>query len=65
MIPRARALGAFWGLIAGMLAVGAVSFGAPQVAFLWYNVIGAVVVVVVGIVLSMGQGVPQVLNRES
>jgi hypothetical protein len=54
MIPRARAIGAFWGLIAGMTAVGAVSYGAPRVAFLWYNVIGAVVVVVVGLLLSAG-----------
>jgi solute:Na+ symporter, SSS family len=53
MIPRTRAIGAFWGLIAGMAAVGAVSFGLPQVAFLWYNVIGAVVVVLVGALLSM------------
>jgi hypothetical protein len=35
-----------------MLAVGAVSFGAPRVAFLWYNVIGAGTVVVVGLVVS-------------
>ncbi len=52
MIPRARALGAFVGLIAGMLVVGAVSFGAPSVSFLWHNVIGAVTVVVVGLVLG-------------
>jgi hypothetical protein len=58
MIPRARAVGAFWGLIAGMTVVGTVSFGAPQVAFLWQNVIGAVVVVAVGMTLSIG-------NRES
>jgi SSS family transporter len=60
MIRRARPIGAFWGLIAGMAAVGAVSYGAPQVAFLWYNVIGAVVVVLVGMALSMGSGAPHV-----
>lgn len=54
MIPRARALGAFVGLLAGMTAVGAVSFGAPTVSFLWHNVIGAVTVLVVGGVLSLG-----------
>lgn len=54
MIPRARALGAFVGLICGMLVVGAVSFGLPSISFLWHNVIGAVVVVVVGVVLSQG-----------
>jgi len=52
MIPKARALGAFVGLIAGMLAVGAVNFGRPDVAFLWHNVIGAVTVVVVGLAIS-------------
>jgi solute:Na+ symporter, SSS family len=52
MYKRARAVGAFWGLIAGMTAVGTVSFRAPQVAFLWLNVVGAVVVVVVGVALS-------------
>jgi SSS family transporter len=54
MIPRARALGAFVGLIAGMATVGAVNFGAPSVSFLWHNVIGAVVVVAVGLLLSLG-----------
>lgn len=54
MIPRSRALGAFVGLLAGMLAVGAVSFGAPSVSFLWHNVIGAVTVLIVGSALSWG-----------
>jgi len=52
MIPRARATGAFFGLIAGMAAVGVVNFGAPSVSWLWHNVIGAVAVVAVGLVLS-------------
>jgi SSS family transporter len=52
MIKRSSALGAFVGLFAGMGAVAAVSFGAPKVSFLWHNIIGAVVVVVVGMVLS-------------
>ena len=54
MIKRSNALGAFVGLIAGMSAVAAVSFGAPQVSFLWHNVIGAVVVLAVGLALSFG-----------
>jgi len=54
MIPRARALGAFVGLITGMGTVAAVSFGLPQVSFLWHNVIGAVTVVMVGLVLGGG-----------
>jgi solute:Na+ symporter, SSS family len=52
MVPRARASGAFIGLIAGMSAVAAVNFGRPSIAFLWQNVIGAVVVVVVGMLVS-------------
>jgi SSS family transporter len=53
MIPRARAPGAFFGLIAGMAAVGAVNFGAPSVSWLWHNVIGAVTVVAAGLALSV------------
>ncbi len=52
MIPRAKSLGAFVGLFAGMAAVGLVSWQVPSVSFLWHNVIGAVTVVVVGMVLS-------------
>ena len=55
MIPRARANGAFVGLIAGMLAVGFVNFREPDVSFLWHNVIGAVTVVVVGMALSLAR----------
>ncbi len=56
MIPWAGATGAFVGLIAGMVAVGAVNFGVPSVAFLWHNVIGAVVVVAVGSAISAMRG---------
>ena len=57
MMPRARGIGAFIGLIAGMIVVGSVSFGAPDVSFLWHNVIGAGVVVGVGVVLGVwGRG---------
>jgi solute:Na+ symporter, SSS family len=52
MMPRARGTGAFVGLIAGMGTVAAVTFGAPSVSYLWHNVIGAVVVVVVGLLLG-------------
>ena len=52
MIPRTRGSGAFYGLLAGMAAVGAVNVGAPSVAFLWYNVIGAVTVVAVGVLFG-------------
>ena len=52
MVPRAAGTGAFVGLLAGMSAVAAVNFGAPSVSFLWHNVVGAVTVVVVGLLLS-------------
>ena len=52
MIKRSRANGAFLGLIAGMATVGAVSYGAPQISFLWHNVIGAVTVVAAGLLIS-------------
>jgi SSS family solute:Na+ symporter len=55
MIPGARARGAFVGLLAGMAAVAAVSFGLPQISFLWYNVVGAVTVVGVGMAVSAGR----------
>ena len=54
MIPGARAIGGFVGLLAGMGAVATVTIGAPSVSFLWHNVIGVVTVVVVGMLLSTG-----------
>ncbi len=53
MIPRAAGVGAFGGLLAGMTAVAAVTFGAPSVSFLWHNIIGAATVVLVGLSLSL------------
>ena len=53
MAPGAKAAGAFFGLLAGMGAVAVVTFGAPDVSFLWHNVIGALTVVGVGVVLSL------------
>ena len=52
MTKRATAAGAFWGLIAGMVVVLTVAFELPWIAFLWHNLIGAVVVVVVGMTIS-------------
>ena len=51
MIPRARGAGAFAGLVAGMAAVGMVEWR-TDVAFLWLNVVGAGVVVGVGMLAS-------------
>jgi SSS family solute:Na+ symporter len=52
LTKRANATGAFWGLLAGMTVVLVVAFTTP-IAFLWHNLIGAVVVVVVGLALSL------------
>jgi Na+/proline symporter len=51
---KATARGAFWGLVAGMAVVLTVAFSpwTRDIAFLWHNLIGAVVVVVVGIAIS-------------
>jgi len=51
MIPRAGARGAFVGLIAGMATV-IVVMRTTDISYLWYNVIAAAVVVVVGILLG-------------
>ncbi|MBX3131953.1 MAG: sodium:solute symporter [Gemmatimonadaceae bacterium] len=53
MIPRARGLGAFVGLLAGMGTVAYVATYHPAISFLWHNVIGAVTVVTVGMLLSL------------
>ena len=52
LTTRATAAGAFWGLIAGMAVVLTVAFTLP-IAFLWHNLIGAVVVVGVGLGISV------------
>ncbi|MFP4623059.1 MAG: sodium:solute symporter family transporter [Gemmatimonadota bacterium] len=52
-VPRARGRGAFFGLIGGMSTVAAVTVLAPEISFLWHNVIGAVAVVVIGLLLSL------------
>ena len=52
LMKRATAAGAFWGLISGMIVVLSVAFGLPWISFLWHNVIGAAVVVAVGMTIS-------------
>jgi len=51
LTKRATAAGAFYGLIAGMAVVLIVAWTTP-IEFLWHNLIGAVVVVVVGLAIS-------------
>jgi Na+/proline symporter len=61
--PRATGNGAFIGLIAGMSAVAWVA-STTNIAFLWHNVIGAVAVVVVGMLVSLvDTPVPQATQR--
>jgi Na+/proline symporter len=49
--PRATGTGAFVGLLAGMGSVAWVA-AMTKVAFLWHNVVGAVGVVVIGLLVS-------------
>jgi Na+(H+)/acetate symporter ActP len=51
LTPLATARGAFYGLFAGMAAVFLVSH-TTSVAFLWYNVVGAVTVFAVGLAIT-------------
>jgi SSS family solute:Na+ symporter len=52
LTKRATAAGAFCGLISGMAVVLVVAF-TTSIAFLWHNLIGAVVVVAVGMAISV------------
>jgi Na+/proline symporter len=49
---RATGNGAFVGLIAGMASV-AIAASFTDLAFLWHNVVGAVAVVVTGLIVSL------------
>ncbi len=51
-IKRARARGAFFGLLIGMAFIGIVS-NYTDIAFLWFNVVGCVVTVVAGYLISL------------
>ena len=51
-VPQATGTGAFVGLIAGMASVAWVT-QFTNIAFLWNNVVGAVIVVAVGLVVSL------------
>jgi SSS family solute:Na+ symporter len=65
LTTRATAAGAFWGLIAGMAVVLTVAFELPWIAFLWHNLIGAVVVVVVGMAISYTQRPPALARTDA
>jgi Na+/proline symporter len=50
--PRVRGTAAFWGVIAGEAVIFAFRFG-TEIAFLWFNVIGSVVVVLTALILTL------------
>jgi Na+(H+)/acetate symporter ActP len=52
---RARANGAFFGLLIGMAFIGVFS-RYTDIAFLWFNVVGCVVTVVAGYIISLFEG---------
>jgi Na+/proline symporter len=49
--PKVKGNGAFWGILAGEAAIFA-AFWFTNISFLWYNVIGALVVIAVGVLAS-------------
>lgn len=51
-VKRARARGAFWGLLIGMTFIGVFS-NYTDIAFLWFNVVGCVVTVIAGYLISL------------
>ncbi len=51
-VKRARARGAFFGLLIGMAFIGIVS-NYTDIAFLWFNVVGCVVTVLAGYLISL------------
>ena len=52
--PKTTANGAFWGLLAGMVTVGIVEV-TTDISFIWYNIVGTVAVVVVGVGMRLGR----------
>ena len=60
-VKRANGHGAFVGMIAGIITVFIVA-GTSTITYLWYNVIGAVVVTVVGLAVSLVTGKPRPTN---
>lgn len=54
-VKRARARGAFWGLLFGIASVWVASHY-TNIEFLWFNVIGCLVTVIVGYLISLAVG---------
>ena len=55
---RVRGTAAFIGMLVGETAIFS-AYLFTKISFLWYNVIGCIVVVAVGLALSTGQNKPQ------
>jgi Na+/proline symporter len=51
-VPRARANGAFFGLLFGIVSVWIAS-AYSNIAFLWFNVVGCLVTVAAGYIISL------------
>jgi len=62
--PRVRGRGAFYGVLAGEAVIFACYFY-TKIAFLWYNVIGCLVVVATGVLLSSLEGAPAGPSRRA
>jgi SSS family transporter len=56
MVPFVKPWPAFIAMIAGMSAVATVTIFAPEISFLWHNVVGVGTVLIVGVVLSVLYG---------
>ena len=52
LVPRCKGTGAFYGLIAGEIAVFTVAY-TTSISWLYYNVVGVAAVLLVGAVLSL------------
>jgi Na+/proline symporter len=59
---RVQGTAAFWGVVAGEAAIFGTAW-LTEISFLWYNVIGCVVVVAIGISLSVFQRAPEGMYR--
>ncbi|HEY6507162.1 MAG TPA: hypothetical protein VIY56_04065, partial [Vicinamibacterales bacterium] len=53
LTKRTSGTGAFIGLLTGMVSVWLVATYQPQISFLWHNVLGAVVVLAVGLAVGL------------
>lgn len=63
-VKRARARGAFWGLLVGMASI-AVASNYTNIEFLWFNVVGCVVTVIAGYLISLTDNSEQHSNENN